>query len=545
MVKVNSPKEALTEKLQNNDLSAHMRHDIKNWQILLGQGNAQSKVMKNILLLIGSNLLKINGVKVDINGKLVHQEVYAFENKLPVTEYLSHGGRIYMKFPSGKGKEALQYLDPKFATSEAEIKPRGFATHDGKLASDGTSLIEKKLSPVSAFFKGVWNKITASKDERMHYGMNINATGYDKETGQYAEADGSNGHVYFNFVPSKGGDIIGIGIEGTAPRKSNELDKHSIAGNSTTFSAFKGDKLHHKLNPSNENFRRYVDCYLENQKSENDEIQKIKNCHNYYNLPWYKRWFTKNIVSKKQYIESLKSVGLQLIQNDKYVLTNYGMQAANAGIVVKNELNGAIINDATIPLNFIQTAYNNIDVEKLPYLKHQKSSQAFIAQQDVYPGLNTFKIALKQNPQWDHATSTAISLLYDCAPIEHGQHNATTQLFEIDEIFNKVGVNRNEFDAKRDMDKIIAAVEKNSKDPKWKDIDISQLKAMKEMAKTVKLQQNNNQSIEYEILKTQFTSEVGIHQHSITKSNQVLKNVSVSLPVRIVSKVRKNTTLSK
>jgi hypothetical protein len=188
-----------------------------------------AEALKNIAKLVGNSEVRLSSYTAPEQAKAKDLEA------LPVASMLSHGGRIIIAVPKGKGEELVNAL-----AGEAKLNKRLTSTHDIKVNSQGN------FKEVNGQLVGLKNIISKGNKNR---GMDINVGGYGQKDihgqtiGDEKGATGANGHILF-FTKSKDNlDFVQLGIEGSAPGKNGAYGFHGL-GQKNDLSAFGTVKMH-------------------------------------------------------------------------------------------------------------------------------------------------------------------------------------------------------------------------------------------------------------------------------------------------------------
>ena len=93
-----------------------------------------------------------------------------------------------------------------------------------------------------------------------HFGFNVAVGGkgskYESDPTKEISSDGRSGHVYLNVK----GNLMGVGLEGTAPNTEGPLGEHSKTGGADQFSAGENEKFAIKFKSAM--FKTYIENYL-------------------------------------------------------------------------------------------------------------------------------------------------------------------------------------------------------------------------------------------------------------------------------------------
>ncbi len=415
-----------------------------------------------ILLLLGSCPGTVSGIaRNGKTGALEYVEKPASDLNLPIGVYMAgHGGRNALKFEKTNAKRVLEWVaggkdgihdtayslaDNRESTLSGKeiVFDRHAATHSykgkgndiqelkgirygvsgivGRIANprvlltlDQYTMVRWVTYPLAVALCATYNAVAAltntfgarlplanpfSKHSE-HFGFNIGIGGagnqYMSDPTKTISSDGKSGHVYMNVK----GNIMGVGLEGAAPRTSGALGSHSASGAADQFSAAENEKFAIKFGSST--FKSYIKNYLDT-----NNILGNKILNSYLQGSKYK---------KEDLVSALKDAGLDVVKQGKsdYLLTNLGSN------VIKRT------SDSVLPDNYggLKVNYNKaaldevmkIDVKslpnELPYFKPQNDLASFMKQKEIFKDIDN-KPLLKNNPDLSLETCIKLSALYE------------------------------------------------------------------------------------------------------------------------------------
>jgi hypothetical protein len=457
-------KDTLRTELVNADLNAALRKDMDKWRGTLESQDPKKKdALKRTLLLVGSGAMDVSGHTIE-DLQVVEKTIKASKNKEPTAAYLSgHMGRVYMSLPKGEGEQTLDWI----RGGSDIVKPRFAATHDGVVEQNG-KVKETKLGVVKAFFVGLF--------QSTHYGMDVAMGGKNKpykgQPDKTIADDGTSGHMYFNLNQGEHGDSLGIGLEGTAPGKSNHLGVHSLVGSADEFTALEGAKHAVKFDAQDSHCRNTIRAHIEAlsdaNRASSTSVPVVEVYLAYAEKPWYKKIFSKPPYTKEQFTKAIQGIGIITTADQKMIMTSFGKKQMEAGIVVQNNYNGTTINLNNPKLLGEIRAAKHIP-DEIIYYKPRNSLGEFMAQELIYSDIDN-KPALRDNPQLSYETSVAIGMMYQAVadnklPVEEREGIRQTLTLLEPENFKTMckildlSMDINKFEISTDHAKLASAIE--------------------------------------------------------------------------------------
>ena len=205
--------------------------------------------------------------------------------------------------------------------------------------------LKKLFTKPESYFKAMTKPFRPSINYE-HFGFNVGMGG--------KEANGQNGHVYINHVKDKG--IIGMGLEGTAPKTHGELGAHSLVGAADRFTP------------------------LEGEKTDKDELKN-----------------------------AIKAIGLEVASKDgkEYMLTSLGMQMAKS-CICPYTYNGVQINNHP---NVDTVLLTKTPPKEIAYFKAAASYGDFMKQEPIFKDIDK-KPLLRDNPTLSLNACVYLGALY-------------------------------------------------------------------------------------------------------------------------------------
>ncbi|MDZ5762756.1 hypothetical protein Cyrtocomes_01150 [Candidatus Cyrtobacter comes] len=436
---------------------------------------------KRMLLLLGSCAGTVSGIaKNSRTGALEHVKKPVSDVNLPIGSYMAgHGGRNALHFEKTNSKEVLEWIaggkDGIHSTSysfannrESEltgneiIYDRHAATHSYKyknkeiqelkgkrygisgmlgmmanprvlITLDGYMPIRWITYPITVLICTAYNLVAVVgnvfgakmplanpfKEHSEHFGLNIGIGGagnkYISDQTKTISSDGKSGHVYLNVK----GNIMGIGLEGAAPRTSGALGSHSLSGAADQFSAAEGEKFSIKFGSST--FKSYIKNYLDAKNISNNGVLNA--------------YVEGGKFQKTELISALRGVGLEVSKQGKsdYLLTNFGnnILKSNPAAVLPDNYGGLQSSYSKAALNEVM----KIDVaslpNELPYFKPQNDLASFMKQEKVFNDIDN-KLLLKNNPDLSLEACVKLSALYEVAKDGKEKQSAQEKLQDIE-----------------------------------------------------------------------------------------------------------------
>jgi hypothetical protein len=227
------------ENLKKLSLDEALEYDIKMFEkTITCPDNAPREAIESAEIL--KRLAKFLGnTEFELTNFSTPQNINSLQNMqtLPVASLLTHGGRIIIAVPRGKGEQLVNAIK-----GDAKLESRLTSTHDISLDSKGNFKEE------NGKFIGLKNSFSSKGQNR---GLDINIGGYNTKDihgeiiGNGQGATGANGHILFFTTSKDDKDFILVGIEGSAPQKHGTYGFHGL-GKKNKLSAFgtvKMDKI--------------------------------------------------------------------------------------------------------------------------------------------------------------------------------------------------------------------------------------------------------------------------------------------------------------
>lgn len=398
--------------------------------------------------------------------------VKASENKMPAAFYslTGHIGRNYTRLPIGTSHlSVLAWIagsDEKVSRkrswlpgnleselSEDEIifdrvaSSHGATIKKGELVelkgfSQGLKTMFKRIFPdplsglvniVSGLFNGLIAIVNFNplfkiplippvnifgREYTKNWGMNIAMGGlgnpyrFDKD--QIRTQEGQDGHIIFNTERNPKGDLIGIGLEGMAPRTHGPLGGHSNTGGADKFTALEGSKHFVEFKPKSSNFKDYVLSYLDSLTDE----EKSSKAATVEKLTKYLEG-DKSVgkLSKKDVQELCEKVRLEFrsIDGKTLLVTTFAKELEKRyGVTIPNYYNGQKSYISESNLHRLLSATPDKLPNEIVYFKPTGDLDSFMAQEVIFKGIDE-KPLLRDNPQFCLKTCAVIGILYNLA----------------------------------------------------------------------------------------------------------------------------------
>ena len=446
----------------------------------VGRDGLKAAAMKRILLLLGSGGPTITGAAYKGEMGFEGKTQALSETNMPIGMFMAgHVGRAYMKLPEGQGAGVLSWIAGgedgvhkapySIAANQEEslkdneiIFDRHAASHSVESKKDGlnekkgliygvTGYIGRMANPRNLRSGGIYwplkvigvgvsfplaflydilvfvpnllfskpPMINPFQERSEHLGFNVAFGGagksYEFDKAKKITSDGKSGHVYINAK----GEMIGIGMEGTAPGADGVLGVHSKTGGADRFSAGESEKFSIKFGTGM--FKEYLRNYLKAANNGDVDIPVIKE----YQLEVIAKYLKGeklggDKISKDQLKVALGDIGLPVVKQggQDFMLTHFGAELAKANpgqVVIPNNYNGLKIN------NYDKAnleSVKKIDIDKVPneicYFKAQKDCKSLMKQEAIFEGIDN-KPLLKNNPMLSLQSCVKINALYSIA----------------------------------------------------------------------------------------------------------------------------------